>query len=114
MITIADIITSLPAHLVSAGSHAKDIQITNIIAGDLMSDILVSVDTGCLLVTGLASEQAVRTADIVCAEAVLLVNDKLPSAGMKKLAEESGMTLLATPLPMFDACVALGNILSYS
>ena len=75
-----------------------------------MSDILVSVSSGYLLVTSLATEQAVRTADIACAVAVLLVNDKLPTAGMKALAEESGITLLATPLPMYEACIALNKL----
>jgi hypothetical protein len=110
MTDIQAIVETLPAHIVYAAENYKDIQIGKAVAGDLMSDILVSVSSGYLLVTSLATEQAVRTADIACAVAVLLVNDKLPTAGMKALAEESGITLLATPLPMYEACIALNKL----
>jgi hypothetical protein len=110
MITICDIVEMLPAHLVYAPKSARDIQIEKIIAGDLMSDILVTIDQNYLLVTSLATEQAVRTADIVGAAAVLLVNDKLPAAAMKAQAEDSNIALLATPLPMYEACASLSVI----
>ncbi len=110
MITIPAIVENLPAHVVYGAQGFQNAVVDKVVACDLMSDILVSVDASYLLVTSLATEQAVRTADIVCAAAVLLVNDKLPTPAMKTLAEESGITLLATPLPMYDACVALGNL----
>jgi hypothetical protein len=110
MITICDIVEMLPAHLVYAPEGVRGIKIDKIIAGDLMSDILVSIDEHYLLVTSLATEQAIRTADIVSAAAVLLVNDKLPAAGMKAQAADSAIALLATPLPMFEACAALSAL----
>jgi hypothetical protein len=110
MITIADIIETLPAHMVYASDTMHGVHITNIVAGDLMSDILVTLEPNYLLVTSLATEQSVRTADVVGAAAVLLVNDKLPAPGMKALAEECGISLLATPLPMYEACIALNAI----
>jgi hypothetical protein len=110
VITISDIIETLPANIVNVSGNFDNIRIGSIVAGDLMSDILVTIDPGCLLVTSLATEQAIRTADIVSACAVLLVNDKLPSQGMKSLAHENGMMLMATPLPMYDACAALSQI----
>jgi molybdopterin-binding protein len=114
MLSIADIVENLPAHVVYTSSNSTKIQVTDIVAGDLMSDILVSVNADYLLVTSLATEQAIRTADISCACAVLLVNDKLPTPQMKKLAQESDITLLATPLPMYDACVSLANLHYFS
>jgi hypothetical protein len=110
MITICDIVETLPAHLVHAPANVHDIKIEKIIAGDLMSDILVTIDENYLLVTSLATEQAIRTADIVSAAAVLLVNDKLPAANMKAQAADSGIALLATPLPMYEACAALSAL----
>jgi hypothetical protein len=110
VITISDIIETLPAHVVYSTENSHEIQIDAVVAGDLMSDVLVTLEPGCLLVTSLATEQAIRTADVVNAAAVLLVNDKLPSAGMKTLAEECAVPLLATPLPLFDACIALSEI----
>lgn len=114
MLSLNDIVENLPAHIVYASSGIHSIQIEEIIAGDLMSDVLVSVGCNELLVTSLATEQAVRTADIIGAAAVLLVNDKLPTEGMKLLAEDSDITLLATPLPMYEACVALSNLILYA
>lgn len=105
--TICDIIETLPAHLVYGAPGYHDLTLQKILAGDIMSDILVTVETDVLLVTGLATEQAVRSADMVGAPVILLVNDKLPLQSMKVLAEQCGITLLATPMPMYEACVTL-------
>jgi hypothetical protein len=107
-VTVKDIVGTLPAHVVTGPSGYQDFPIAAIVAGDLMSDILVSVETDILIVTSLATDQAIRSADIVGARAVLLVNDKLPLPSMKALARAVGITLLATPLPMFESCIALG------
>ncbi|ULQ58496.1 hypothetical protein K7I13_07890 [Brucepastera parasyntrophica] len=108
--TIKDIIEELPAHVVYGVPGFQDFFVGKILAGDLMSDILVSVEDEALLITGLTNEQAVRSADIMGISTILLVNDKLPPPGMKSLAEEFGITLLATPMPMFESCAALGII----
>lgn len=108
---IADIVQNLPAHIVFGVEGYRELRISHILAGDLMSDILVSVETEALLVTSLATEQTIRSADIVGAPAVLLANDKLPTLAMKTLAQTCGITLLATPLPMFESCVALYHII---
>ncbi len=109
--TFVDIIENLPAHLVSKGTHFATDKICHIVASDLMSDVLVVDKDNLLMVTSLSSEQTVRTADVVGARGVLLVNDKTPQPAMKKLAEEEGLTVLSTPLTMFEACVALGRLL---
>ncbi len=109
--TVAEIVEALPAHVVHGESGYRDISVERVIAGDLMSDILVSVECDTLLVTSLATEQAVRSADIIGIPIILLVNDKLPLPAMKELARECGITLLATPMPMFESCAALGALL---
>ncbi len=108
--TIRNIVENLPAHPVFGPSGYLDLTIENIVAGDLMSDILVSVHTDVLLVTSLATEQAVRSADMIGARAILLVNDKLPHPAMKTLAEDCDLALLATPMPMYEACLTLGYL----
>lgn len=110
--TLSDIVNTLPAHVVYGAPGYQDLIIEKIIAGDLMSDILVSVEPSALLVTSLATEQTVRSADLAGSEVILLVNDKLPLPSMKKLAEECNITLLATPMPMFESCVTLAFIQS--
>lgn len=86
--------------------------INNFVASDLMSDVLVLEDMEFLLITSLASEQAVRTADIVGARGILLVNSKVPPAGMIDLAESLNKTLISTPKRMFVACALLGRELA--
>lgn len=114
MFTIFDLIQNLPAYVVHAETDTLHNEVSAIIAADLMSDVLVSVDAPCILVTSLASEQVIRTCDISGIQAVLLVNDKLPNPAMKALAEEIGITLLATPQPMYEACVNIHLLKSFS
>jgi len=108
---LGDIVEHLPAHVVYRCSRFNEIEIEHVVASDLMSDVLVLDYDNILLVTSLASEQTMRTADIIGARGVLLVNDKNPQPAMKKLAEEQDITLLSTPLSMFEACCSLGKLM---
>lgn len=112
--TFSEIIQQLPAHLVHRASDFSDIQLQHVVASDLMSDVLVHDQDDMLIVTSLASEQTVRTADVVMARGILLVNDKNPLSAMKALAVQQDITVLSTPLSMFEACIALGHILGIS
>ncbi|WP_428770413.1 hypothetical protein V1L52_00880 [Treponema sp. HNW] len=111
--TVQTLIENLPASTVYLPPHTNTVEFTEVIAGDLMSDILVSQKDGYLLITGLATEQAIRTADVSGAAAVLLVNDKLPSIKMKELAQSCQIPLLATALPMFEACSAICRLILF-
>jgi DRTGG domain len=71
---------------------------------DLMSDVLAFIKSGALLLTGLTNAQAVRTAEVADVRAVIYVRSKRPDASAMALAQELGLPLLATPLPMFEAC----------
>lgn len=109
--TFLDIIEQLPAHVINKGSDFPGKPIEHVVASDLMSDVLVTDLDNAIIVTSLTSEQTIRTADIVGARGVLLVNDKNPQPAMKKVAEEHNLTVLSTPLSLFQACVALGKLL---
>jgi hypothetical protein len=108
--TFIEIVEQLPAHVVHKGSDFMDIQIHDVAAGDLMSDILVMDYENVLIVTSLNSDQTLRTADMVGARGVLLANDKVPFESLKALAQEQDITLLATPLRLFEACAALDRL----
>lgn len=109
--TFLDIVENLPAHVVHKASDFPGKPLRHVVASDLMSDVLVADFEDIVMVTSLASEQTVRTADIVGARGVVLVNDKTPQASMKALAEQQDLTVLSTPLTMYEACVALGRLL---
>lgn len=81
--------------------------VVNVIAGDLMSEVLVEDEENLLLITSLNSEQVLNTANIVDAACVLLVNGKTPQPPMIKMAQTFGISLLSTELPMFETCKSI-------
>lgn len=78
-----------------------------IIASDLMSDVLVVDEEIDILITSLATYQALRTADIVSAGCVIIVNGKEIMKDMEEMAKELSITLLQTELPTFEVCSLL-------
>ncbi len=109
---ITEIASALKCTLFHGGSGYEQCSITRVCASDLMSDVLAVEDDHLLLITSLASDQALRTADIVGAKAVLIVNKKPVHQKMIALAKEFDIPLLGTPLPKFEACVQLGKLLN--
>ena len=71
---------------------------------DLMSDVLTHIKPGSLLLTGLASLQAVRTAEVANVRAICFVRGKRPLPETVALAKSTGLPLLSTDLPMFESC----------
>lgn len=105
------VVEKIPCTVVVKGKGFDEVDLRSIVASDLMSDVLTTVDDRFLIVTSLNSEQVIRTADIVGAPAVMLVNGKQPQNGMVRLAEEFGITLLSTPLSTYKVCYLLGCLL---
>ncbi len=108
---ITEIIEPLKCRVLHQGAGFEDVVIQNVVVSDLMSDVLVVDQNHLLLVTSLASDQAIRTADIVGAHAVLVANGKTLPANMLNLAREMNMTLLLSPLNKFSLCVNLGRLM---
>lgn len=98
--------TVLKGKLVAGGDDLDQI-IGGVVANDLMSDVLLSDVDDLLLLTSLASEQAVRTANIVGAAAVVVHNAKPIPETMCQVANTLGIPLISSPLKKYDACVAL-------
>ena len=78
-------------------------------SSDLMSDILTLDVTDAVLITGLANEQAIRTAEMADIHTIVLVRSKVPAPRMRQLAEESGISLMRTRHTMFTVCGRLMN-----
>jgi hypothetical protein len=109
--TFQDIIRSLSCTLIVPGAAFDTAQVKSVVASDLMSDVLTTNEENFILSTSLNSEQVVRTADIVGALGIVLVNGKQPQDGLKKLARDHGLTVLSTPETCFRACYVLGTFL---
>ncbi|HDH97085.1 MAG TPA: hypothetical protein ENF73_05100 [Proteobacteria bacterium] len=71
---------------------------------DLMSDVLAFIEEDCLLLTGLTTEQVIRTAEVVDIKAIVFVRGKQPPPNVIELADEKGKTLLRTDCTMYLAC----------
>ena len=109
--TFEKLTSCIPCTVVVRGENHDSAQIKTLVVSDLMSDVLTRTEDNFVIVTCLNSDQVVRTADIVGAVGVLLVNGKEPQENMKKLAEENGLTLLATPNDSYRVCIAVGSVL---
>ena len=101
--TLAEIARNLEATVLT-GADKLDIEIVRCGASDLMSDILAGLADDSLLLTGLTTLQAVRTASIAGVGAVAFVRGKIPPSEVVDLANAQGLPLISTPCSMFVAC----------
>jgi len=69
-----------------------------------MSDVMAFVKDRVLLLTGLVNPQVIRTAALLDIHAVIFVRGKVPTRDMIDMAEEAGIILGGTKLPMFISC----------
>jgi len=73
---------------------------------DLMSDALAMICTNpvqTILLTGLANGQALRTAEMMDINVILLCRNKTLGEDNLDLAMSMEMNVFSTPLPMFEA-----------
>ncbi len=93
--------------------HEKDIKYG--FCADLMSDALIIINSvkddailaHGMLITGLVTQQSIRTAEMLDIDVVLLVRGKIPSIKVIDLAYESNIMLIATSYTMFNISGAL-------
>ncbi len=100
---LSEIVTVLEAKVL-AGEEQIDKEISRCGASDLMSDILAGIADGCVLLTGLTTLQAIRTAVVAGVGAVGFVRGKIPPPDVVNLAREHGIPLISTPYSMFVSC----------
>ncbi len=106
---LSEIKEFLECRIVSSVDYDPGVDIQYAYASDLMSDILVAVKPGALLLTGLTNNQVVRTCKVAAIGAIVFVRDKRPAAEIIELADQYNIPILATKLSMFDACGILYN-----
>ena len=101
--TISKITESLEAQVI-CNENLVHTEILSACGSDLMSDVMAFVKDQVLLLTGLINVQVIRTANLMDIQAICFVRGKQPTAEMIEMAEEMGIVLLTTKLPMFIAC----------
>ena len=108
--TFKEIAITLGCKILVKTDTFDSVIIENVVAGDLMSEVLVAEGEKTILVSSLAMDQLVRTAHIVDSLGVLIVNNKMPLETTKKLAQEFKLNLLATDLSLFETCAILWDL----
>lgn len=73
-------------------------------ASDFMSDVLAYVKNQGMLLTGLVNPQVIRTADMMDMKCVCFVRGKNPDESLLSLARDRGITVMSSPIRMYDAC----------
>lgn len=71
---------------------------------DLMSDALAYTKPGSVLLTGLTNSQVVRTAEMLDLKAIVFVRKKCPDEQTISLARSMGLTIILSPLPLYESC----------
>jgi len=85
------------------GEADLDREIEYAFSSDLMSDVLTIAGKKIILLTGLSNIQCLRTAEMADINQLIIVRNKPVSAGMVKLAEETGIVLLSVDKSLFRA-----------
>lgn len=88
-----------------AGEDRLETSIELVYASDLMSDVLAFGRPNSLLLTGLATQQAVISAHMAEFKAVVFIRGKKAKESCVRVARENNLVLMTTPLDMYDACV---------
>ena len=100
---ISEIRDALRAQVL-VGEEFLDQEVIGAGGADLMEDILSAVAKGAVLLTGLTSDDVVRTAKIAGVSAVVFVRGKQPQESTVELARSFGLPLLLTHASLFVAC----------
>lgn len=99
-----DCIKVLKADVLVPGAD-MDMDIRVACGADLMSDVMAfACHTNEMMLTGLVNQQTIRTAEMMDVKVVVFVRGKEPLPAMLQLAQDRGICILRTPLPMFTAC----------
>lgn len=99
---------ALDASLIE-GQDRLDTAVEHVYASDLMSDVLAFGKPNSVLLTGLATQQAVISAHMAEFKAVVFVRGKKPKDLSAKFARDNQLVLLSTDLDMYEACIRINS-----
>lgn len=79
-----------------------DVDIKGGFSGDLMSDVLASVQAESVLITGLCNPQVVRTALIADVRLIIFARGKKPGEDIINLAIDENLPVAYSPLGLYE------------
>jgi anti-sigma regulatory factor (Ser/Thr protein kinase) len=91
------------------GADYLDGEVQHVYASDLMSDVLAFGKPQSILLTGLATQQAVISAHMAEFKGVVFIRGKRPKDASDRFSRDSHLVLLSSALDMYEACLRLGR-----
>ena len=107
--TLVEVKEVLQAELLTDDESDLSQEVHSACASDMMSDVLAFTQPECLIITGLANQQTLRTVEIADALAVVFVRGKRPDSEVIAAANSKMIPLMTTEFCMYDACGLLFN-----
>ncbi len=89
-----------------------DHRVKSAFASDLMSDVLTMDEDDLVLITGLCTQQVIRTAEMSDIETVIFARGKTVTNDIIELAKEHDITLITSDFSIFKLCGLLYDKLS--
>lgn len=86
------------------GDELVDKEIYQAYGADLLSDVLATAKSQTLLITGLANNQVVRTAEMMDLCGVIIVGGKKVKDSTIELARDCNIPIIITEKTMFECC----------
>lgn len=108
---LKQIVETLDASELYAPDGWEALELEDVFASDLISDILVSEGEDQLLLTSLTSPQVVRTAALVGAIAIILVHRRQTPEALAAAARQQNLPMFRSAITKFDACIRLGKLM---
>lgn len=93
---LSELILAIQGTVIVSGDHLHD-PVRHLVATDLMSEVLLAEDEDLLMFTSLTTEHAVRTAHVLGALGVVVLDNHDPKPAMLRAAADLGVTLARTP-----------------
>jgi hypothetical protein len=103
---LQDLAVGIGARVVVRGRGAAA-TIERLYAGDRISDLLNQASPTTLVVTNLVGPQLVRAAELMDVPGICLVGGHEPEPRMLAAAQAHGMTLMVSPVDLFETCARL-------
>lgn len=89
---------------VLSGQTFLSLEVNNGFGSDDLTSVMALAKKKTVLLTGLVTNQAVRTAKMMNIHCIVFVRGSIPAEEVVQLAEEMKIVLMVTDHRMFDSC----------
>ena len=105
---LKDVLELCSGKILCGENHLED-EVDFAFASDMMSDVLTLLEDNILLITGLSSNQAVRTAVMSDIRNIVIARNKIPSQDMIDMANEFDIAIISSEFSMYRISGVLFN-----